>query len=260
MTALVQQAVLFLTLAVAVHADWVLTWSDEFDGNAGTPPDGAKWNFNEGGGGWGNNEKQVYTRDTKNAALDGAGNLQITAIKDGAGQFTSARLLTQDRFSQTYGKFEARIRIPYGKGIWPAFWMLGTDINTNPWPNCGEIDIMEVRGSDPITVAGTIHGPGYSGGEGITASTRNPNGRWLSEEFHVFAVEWSPDSITWYLDGTAYKTRTPADLNGKSWVFNHDFFIILNVAVGGNYDGEPGPDTIFPQVMSIDYVRVYRQG
>ena len=233
---------LFLSLAAVSRADWILSWQDEFDGDAGWSPDGNKWSYDIGGGGWGNNELEYYTSTTNNAVLDGAGNLLITARSDDAWQyqcwygtceFTSARMLTSGHFTQTYGRMEARIKLPWGQGVWPAFWMLGNDISSNPWPNCGEIDIMEIRGSDPATVMGTIHGPGYSGAGGIGASYTNPNGNWWSDDFHVFAVEWYPDSITWYVDDTAYETRTPADLNGNTWVFDHDFFILLNFAVGG---------------------------
>ncbi|SDX97298.1 Beta-glucanase, GH16 family [Micromonospora pattaloongensis] len=242
-----------------------ITWADEFNGAAGTPPDPAKWRRDIGGSGWGNNELQYYTNSTSNAAHDGNGNLVITARREnpagyscwyGSCQYTSARLLTSGTFTQTYGRFEARIKIPRGNGIWPAFWMLGNDIGSAGWPNSGEIDIMENIGREPSTVHGTLHGPGYSGGNPVTASYTLPGGRALADDFHVYAVDWAPDSITWWIDGVQYSRKTPADLRGNRWVFDHPFFMILNVAVGGNWPGSPDGSTTFPQQMVLDYVRV----
>jgi beta-glucanase (GH16 family) len=248
---------------------WTLVWSDEFNGAAGSTVDSTKWVFETGNGsnGWGNHELEYYTSSTKNAALDGAGNLVITAVKEtlapkyrcwnGQCQYTSARLKTQGKFEQAYGRFEARIRIPYGQGMWPAFWMLGNNIQKAGWPTCGEIDIMENIGREPSIVHGTMHGPGYSGANGIGAPHTLPSGN-FSDDFHVFAVEWEPNVIRWYVDGTLYQTRTPSDLPaGTQWVFDHPFFIILNEAVGGYWPGDPDTTTVFPQKMTIDYVRVY---
>ena len=249
----------------AAAAPGAVTWSDDFNGPAGAAPDASKWRYDIGGGGWGNNELQYYTNSTRNAALDGNGNLVITARKENPGgyscwygscQYTSARLLTNGTFAQAYGRFEARIKVPRGQGLWPAFWMLGNDIGTNPWPGSGEIDIMENVGYAPSTVWGTLHGPGYSGGSGVGASTSLPGGQALADAFHTFAVDWAPDSITWYLDGVAYSRKTPADIGGNRWVFDHPFFMIMNVAVGGNWPGSPDGSTTFPQTMTIDYVRV----
>ncbi|SCL47512.1 glycoside hydrolase family 16 protein [Micromonospora chersina] len=249
----------------AVAGPGAVTWSDDFTGPAGAAPDGSKWRYDTGGSGWGNNELQYYTNSTRNAALDGNGNLVITARKEnpagyscwyGSCQYTSARLLTNGTFSQAYGRFEARIKIPRGQGLWPAFWMLGNDIATNPWPNSGEIDIMENVGKQPSTVYGTLHGPGYSGGNGLGGSTSLPNGQALADAFHTYAVDWAPDSITWYLDGVAYSRKTPADAGSNRWVFDHPFFMIMNVAVGGNWPGSPDGSTTFPQTMTVDYVRV----
>jgi beta-glucanase (GH16 family) len=174
--------------------------------------------------------------------------------------YTSARLITRNKFTQTYGRFEARIKIPYGRGIWPAFWMLGDDIDTAGWPNCGEIDIMENSGREPSIVHGTLHGPGYSGANGVTASYALPSSQKFSDDYHTFAVEWEPNVMRFYVDGLPYKKRTPADLPaGKAWVFNHPFFLILNVAVGGRFPGNPDATTVFPQLMKIDYVRVYQR-
>ncbi|MCI4065951.1 lectin [Micromonospora sp. R77] len=242
-----------------------VTWSDDFTGAAGSPPDAGRWRYDTGGGGWGNNELEYYTSSTRNAALDGNGNLVITARREnpagytcwyGSCQYTSARLLTNGTFSQAYGRFEARIKIPRGQGMWPAFWMLGNDIATNPWPNNGEIDIMENIGAQPSTVYGTIHGPGYSGAGGLGGSTSLPGGQALADAFHTYTVDWAPDSITWYLDGVAYSRKTPADAGGNRWVFDHPFFLIMNVAVGGNWPGSPDGSTAFPQQMVVDYVRV----
>ncbi len=244
---------------------WVLSWSDEFTGTNGSAPDPGKWAYDLGGGGWGNNELETYTARTQNAQiLDG--NLVIAAIKetytgtDGfTRSYTSARLKTQGIFSQTYGRFEARIKIPFGQGLWPAFWMLGNDIGTNGWPTCGEIDIMENVGKLPATVYATLHGPGYSGGNGITTSTALATGK-FADDFHVYAVEWEGTTMRFYLDNVLYSTRTSADLPGGSvWVFDHPFFLILNVAVGGNWPGSPDGTTVFPQKMLVDYVRVYKR-
>ena len=157
-------------------------------------------------------------------------------------------------FEQAYGRFEARIQIPRGQGIWPAFWMLGNDIGTNPWPAGGEIDVLENIGKEPNMLYGTVHGPGYSGGEGITHSTTV--GAPLADAFHTYAVEWEPDVIRWYLDGQQYGQVTPADLGGDRWVFDHPFTMLLNVAVGGNWPGYPDGTTQFPQRMVVDWVRV----
>ncbi|WP_129782852.1 glycoside hydrolase family 16 protein [Promicromonospora panici] len=233
-----------------------LTWSDEFDGAAGSAPDPANWNHETGGGGWGNNELQTYTDSRDNSALDGNGNLVITARQDGGG-YTSARLTTKGKVQPRYGRLEARIQIPRGQGIWPAFWMLGGQFPNTPWPDSGEIDIMENVGYEPHMVHGTLHGPGYSGGNGIGAAYTHPQGWSFADTFHTFAIDWSPGSITWSVDGVAYQTRTTADTGGNPWVFDQPFFFILNVAVGGNWPGNPDGTTQFPQQMVVDYVRVY---
>jgi beta-glucanase (GH16 family) len=259
----------FLSANPTAYADnptvWKLVWSDEFDGPAGSAVDSNKWAFDVGGNGWGNNELETYTSRTANAYRDG-GQLVIKALKETltgpdniTRNYTSARLLTRNKFSQAYGRFEARIKIPYGQGIWPAFWMLGDNIGTAGWPNCGEIDIMENIGKEPSIVHGTFHGPGYSGGNGVSAAYSLPSGQ-FSDDFHTFAVEWEPNVMRCYVDGLLYKTRTPADLPaGTTWVFDHPFFIILNVAVGGAWPGNPDATTVFPQQMLVDYVRVYQR-
>jgi beta-glucanase (GH16 family) len=261
-------SLLFTNATTGVHkpSPWRLVWQDEFNGASGSPVDSTKWSFAVGGKGWGNSELETYTSRPANAHLE-PGLLVITALKETftgpdkiVRNYTSARLLTKDKFSQVYGRFEARIKIPYGQGIWPAFWMLGDDIDTVHWPRCGEIDIMENIGREPSIVHGTFHGPGYSGGSGISASYALANGQKFSDDFHVFAVEWEPNVMRFYVDGNLYKTRTPADLPaGTSWVFDHPFFIILNVAVGGGWPGNPDGGTVFPQQMLVDYVRVYQR-
>ena len=245
---------------------WSLAWSDEFNGPNGSAPDSSKWSFDIGGNGWGNNELETYTNRLVNADLEG-GSLVIKALKesligsDGISRnYTSARLLTRNKFTQTFGRFEARIKLPFGQGIWPAFWMLGDNIGTSGWPNCGEVDVMENIGREPSIVHGTFHGPGYSGAGGVSASYTLTNGKKFSDDFHTFAVEWEPNVMRFYVDGLLYKTRTPADLPaGTTWVFDHPFFIILNLAVGGTWPGNPDATTVFPQAMQVDYVRVYQR-
>ncbi|MFM2337046.1 MAG: Beta-glucanase precursor [Bacteroidota bacterium] len=235
---------------------WSLVWSDDFTGTAGSAPDNTKWAFDLGGGGWGNNELQVYTNNANNVKLDGAGKLVITAISNPAG-FTSARLKTKGKFAQAYGRFEARIKTPTGPGIWPAFWMLGSNIDSKPWPQCGEIDIMEQRGQQPTINYGTIHGPGYAGGNAIGKSYALMNGR-FDTDFHIYAVEWGKDYIDFFVDNFLYHRITPEKVTGE-WVYNQPFFLLLNVAVGGNFVGFPTTGTPFPQSMYVDYVKVYKQ-
>jgi len=244
-------------------AGYVVTWSDEFNGTNGSLPDSSKWVMETGGNGWGNNELETYTNRTQNAHVQG-GNLVITASKekytgtDGiAREYTSARIKTAGLFEQKYGRFEARIKIPQGQGMWPAFWMLGNNIDKATWPVCGEIDVMENIGKEPAIAHGSMHGPGYSGDKGLTAAYNLPSGK-FADDFHIFAVEWEAAAVRFYVDGNLYETRTPADLPaGQAWVFDHPFFILLNVAVGGGWPGNPDATTVFPQTMLVDYVRVY---
>jgi len=241
--------------------DWELVWSDDFSGAAGTAPDASKWVFDigTGGNGWGNQELQYYTNRPSNIGLDGQGNLVLTARQESykGSSFTSARIKTQGKFQQAYGRFEARMKTPYGPGLWPAFWLLGANIETATWPQCGEIDIMEQRGQEPYINHGTIHGPGYSGGNAITKSFANTNGR-FDTEFHVYAVEWGTDYIDFFVDNFLYQRITPQNTPGQ-WVYNQPFFILLNLAVGGSYVGFPTSDTPFPQNLTVDYVKVYKQ-
>ena len=241
------------------QSQWQLTFSDEFDGGWG-PVDGGKWAFDTGGNGWGNHELEYYTDRTDNAVVDGNGSLSIIARAESYGGrgYTSARLNSAGRFSQAYGRFEARIQLPSGRGLWPAFWTLGENIGSVGWPGCGELDIMEVVTDFSIN-HGSAHGPGYSGANSLTASYRTPSGS-LSDGFHVYAMEWEPAEVRWYVDGNLYERRTPADLPpGARWVYDHPFFIILNLAVGGDWPGAPDGSTPFPQTMRVDYVRVYKK-
>lgn len=237
--------------------EWQLVWQDEFEGQAGQLPDSTKWDYDIGTD-WGNAQLEYDTDRPENVSLDGKGNLVITARRESylGSAFTSVRIKTQGLFEQTYGRFEARILMPYGPGIWPAFWLLGANIESVGWPACGEIDIMEYRGQQPSIVHGTVHGPGYSASAAITKSYGLERDR-FDNDFHVFAVEWGSDYIHFYVDDTFYQEITPGDLTGD-WVFDHPFFIILNVAVGGNYVGWPLSTTPFPQTMLVDYVRVYK--
>lgn len=241
--------------------EWELTWSDEFNGTAGAAPDNSKWSFDIGTGtnGWGNSELQHYTNRPSNVQLDGNGKLIITARSEsyaGSG-FTSARIKTKNLFAQAYGRFEARIKTPTGPGIWPAFWMLGSNIDATPWPQCGEIDIMEQRGQQPSITYGSVHGPGYSGGNAVTKPYALSNGR-FDTDYHIYAIEWGEGYIDYFVDNFLYQRITPENVTGQ-WVYDHPFFIILNVAVGGNFVGFPTSGTPFPQSMYVDYVKVYKQ-
>ena len=235
-----------------------LIWQDEFDGPASQLPAPERWRFDIGTD-WGNAQLEFDTDSPRNVSLDGEGHLAITVRReDFAGQeYTSGRIKTKSLFAQTRGRFEARIKLPQGQGIWPAFWLLGADIDQVGWPGCGEIDIMEYRGHEPRVLFGSLHGPGYSGDDAVTSRYVLAQGG-FNLDFHVFAVEWDEESITWLVDGKAHYKAGPSDLPpGTSWVFDHPFFIILNVAVGGRWAGPPDESTIFPQTMLVDYVRVY---
>lgn len=241
---------------------WSLVWSDEFNGAAGSPVDAASWQFETGADRSGNQELQYYTDDIANAALDGAGNLAISVhqvaafeVNDrfGGCAFTSARVITKNRVTCCYGWIEARIQLPVG--VWPAFWMLGTNIDAVTWPQCGEIDVMENFGRNGAVVHGTVHGPGYAGQAGITAAYTAATS--LASDFHRYAVEWEPYRIRWYVDDVLFSTVTPRELDGRPWVFDHPFYLLLNVAVGGEFSQPPDGSVPFPQTMRIDYVRIF---
>ncbi|GAA4047257.1 hypothetical protein GCM10022282_04770 [Agromyces indicus] len=246
---------------------WELAWSDEFDGPAGAPANPENWTYETGGWGWGNDELQYYTDSTDNAALDGEGNLVITAREIdpettdlecwyGPCEYTSARLITEQKQEFEYGRIESRVQVPEGSGIWPAVWSLGTDFREVGWPQTGEIDVMEFVGRLPNEIFGTIHGPGYSGGQsygGIYDFGAPVPGDW-----HEFAVEWTPEEIVWSVDGIVYHQADPADVAPNEWVFDHPFSLLTNVAIGGNFGGALGDDLEFPQSLTVDYVRVYQ--
>lgn len=240
---------------------WELVWSDEFEGEAGSLPDEARWSFDVGGDGWGNEQLEFDTDRPDNVSLDGEGHLAITALREDyqGNAFTSGRIKTQDRFEPAFGRIAARIKLPSGKGIWPAFWMLGADFDEVGWPDCGEIDIMEFRGQEPFVVHGSLHGPGYSGGTPLTGSYFLPDDALFTDDFHVFAIEWDPGRIAFFVDDTVYQVRTEAHTPGARWAFDHPFFILLNVAVGGAYVGDPNEATPFPATMLVDWVRVYER-
>ncbi len=254
--------------ADVVPAGWELAWSDEFDQPNGSAPDAAKWVLDLGGGGWGNNELQTYTSRRVNSRIEN-GRLVIEARRerftgtDGlARDFTSARLKTLGKHAVTYGRIEACIQVPKGQGLWPAFWTLGVNLPSVGWPTCGEIDILENIGREPDLAHGTLHGPGYSGDRAIgeTWKLGKGTGKSLADDFHVFAIEWEATRLRWFVDGQHYFTLTPANLPpGAKWVFDKPQFLLLNLAVGGNWPGSPDATTQFPQQMKVDYVRVYRR-
>jgi len=261
-----QTAVPPVGVAVSPNASGVpipgsLTWSDEFDGPAGSAPDPGRWGHDLGGE-WNREELQYYTSNPENVALDGQGNLVITARRDhtegrqcrsGPCEFSSARLTTAGIFTQLYGTFEARIKLPVAPGLLPAFWMVGDDIGTVGWPQSGEIDIVEHPGLEPNQIYGSVHGPGLSKG----SPYKLPRGRSFNDDFHTFSMRWTPSSINFFVDGVWYGRHTPESVGRRGWVFDHPFFIVLNLAVGGEWAGDPGNRTEFPEQRVVDYVRVY---
>jgi len=239
--------------------NWQLVWQDEFEGPAGQSPDATRWRFDIGTD-WGNAQLEYDTDRPENVSLDGNGHLAMTAREESyLGQgYTSGRINTYNFFAQTQGRFEARIRLPIGQGIWPAFWLLGADFETVGWPMCGEIDIMEYRGQEPNVLHGSLHGPGFYGGSALTGRYDLEGDDGFDADYHVFAVEWYADRITWLIDDTRYLTITPGDLPPNArWVFDHPFFVVLNVAVGGHFVGPPDANTTFPQTMLVDWVRIH---
>jgi beta-glucanase (GH16 family) len=251
--------------ADAALAGWKLTWSDEFNGPDGTAVDPTKWTHDVGGTGWGNGELEYYTDGTQNAVVQG-GALVITATKQGASSYkcsygtctyTSARLLTKGLFAQQYGRFEARAQMPTGKGLWPAIWMLGDNIDTVSWPACGEIDFMETIGTDIETNHGTLHMPSNYGPSG---TYKLPNGASYADAFHTFAIEWAPGTVSFFVDDQLYETQKQSSVpGGDTWEFEHPFFLVMNVAVGGQWPGSPDSTTTFPQTMKVDWVRAYEK-
>lgn len=253
---------------------WVLVWSDEFDGAAGTGVDEATWSHDIGDGcaagicGWGNQEKEYYTASADNVALDGQGRLAIVARVAPSGltcyygpcRYTSAKLTTRGKLLADPGRVEARVKLPAGQGLWPAFWMLGNDFPTVPWPQCGELDIMEFKGSDPTTTSSAIHGPGYSGATPF-AHAHKLGSATFADDFHLFAVQWDSTHVAFFVDNALHflVTRGEIENRGRSQL-GKPYFLILNLAVGGHFDGDPQFDAIFPATMLVDHVRVYRRG
>ena len=237
-------------------AAWSLVWQDEFEGPAGQLPDATRWTHDVGTG-WGNAQLEWDSDRALNSSLDGLGHLAITARRENLQgcAYSSARLVSRGRFEPTYGRIEARLRTPVGQGMWPAFWLLGANIQQVPWPGCGEVDIMEMQGQQPDLNLGSLHGPGYSGGGSYTQYYRLP-GAGFHQDFHIFGVDWSANHIVWSIDRVPYASATPADLSGV-WVFDHPFYLILNLAVGGSFVGNPDECTVFPQSLLVDWVRVY---
>jgi beta-glucanase (GH16 family) len=241
-------------------AGWTLVWSDEFNGAKGDSLDTTKWGYDVGPNN-ANKEQEYYTDRPENSGFDGEGHFLITSLhEDYMGyQYTSAKFTSSGKYEPKYGRLETRIKLPAGKGLWPAFWALGTDIGDVGWPSCGEMDIMETVGDQLTMNHGSLHGPGYSGGSPLTDTYTLPNGQQFSDDFHVFAAEWEENVVRFYVDDHLYETKTPDDVPaGKRWVYDHDVFMILNVAVGGTWPGDPD-NSIFPRSMAIDYVRVYER-
>jgi beta-glucanase (GH16 family) len=262
---------IFFSTSHKAAAQEKLVWADEFNGPANTAPDPQNWTYDEGNKRWGNNELETYcayrsnttpcSAAAPNAYVGGDGYLHIVARRSIKNTYTSARLKGQGLHSFRYGRLEARVKMPAGQGFWPAFWMLGDDIGRNPWPACGEIDIMESVGKSPKINYGSIHGLGFTG-TSITTAYTLPDGR-FADAFHTFGILWSPQLMKFYVDdpSNVYATYTPASLTaGGIWPFDsRKFFFLLNMAVGGDWPGSPDATSIFPQEMLVDYVRVYEQ-
>ena len=261
-------------LGCTAPSPWVQVWSDEFNGAAGAPIDTTKWRHDTADGcasrncGWGNNEKEYYARAPATIALNGQGQLAIVARTAPAGlkcyygpcRYTSAKITTRGKVDVAPGRVEARIKLSAGQGLWPAFWLLGQNIAAVGWPASGELDIMENRGSAATITSSAIHGPGYSGNTPFVHAHALERGTY-TDSFHTFAVEWDSLTVRFFLDDTAHYVVTRGEVEhfGK-WVFDQPFFVILNLAVGGHFDGDPASDAIFPATMLVDYVRVYRVG
>lgn len=227
-------------------------WADEFNT---TTLDLTKWTCELGAGGWGNNELQTYTSSTDNVLVDG--NKLIIRARQQGSSYTSARLITKGKQSFQFGRTDIRAKVPKGKGVWPAIWMLGADIDQNNWPVCGEIDIMELRGSKPRELLSTMHYGSSSATHQYKGTTKQLTAD-LSDDYHIFSVVRSKNLMRFFLDGQEYYRFTNADVGTFAYPFNNPFFVILNVAVGGNFDGNPDGTATFPQQMEVDYVRHYQ--
>jgi len=252
------------TVTTPPTAQWVQVWSDEFEGPAGTPVDGCS----AGICGWGNNEKENYSTDPATISLNGQGQLMIVAQRAPAGltcyygpcRYTSAKITTKAKMLANPGRVEARIKLSAGQGLWPAFWMLGHLCGAGtPWPACGEIDIMENKGSQPTSTSSAMHGSGYSGATPFAHTNTLTSGNY-TDSFHTFAVEWDSVSIRFFVDDIPhYGVTSDAIARYGPSILNQSFYVILNLAVGGNFDGDPQSDTIFPATMLVDYVRVFEK-
>jgi beta-glucanase (GH16 family) len=259
-------AAILMAASAPVHAvpsGYKLVWSDEFNGPVGSEPNPSTWNYDDGPGYANNGELEFNTVTQADCHIvvdpkaNGGKALQITATPTGDGQYQSVRMNTRGKYSVQYGYIEARMKIPAGQGMWPAFWLLG---NTGNWPDCGEIDVMENVGKTPTTVYGSIHGPGYTGAQGLTTRFMTPSGVPLAGAYHTYGVEWKPGMVRIYLDGKPYVTYTPASLpEGSRWCFDSQpFYIIVNLAVGGFWPGNPDATTVFPAHLMVNYIRVYK--
>lgn len=250
-------------------SDLVLLWSQEFDAQVGSPADEEFWSHQTGDGsqygltGWGNHELEFYLPE--NTVTDGKSNLVITAKRTdastapdayyGKAEFTSGRIVTAAKLHFEYGRYEIRAKVPGGVGLWPAFWMLGDNIAELRWPYCGEIDIMEFIGRKPNEILGTLHGPGYFGDDGHGAVHRVSEP--VAEDWHVFTIDWKPDHIIWYLDGKRFFEASAETVAPNEWVFNHPFYFLLNLAVGGHLGGTLDPNLPDESQLLVDWIRVY---
>lgn len=241
---------------------WELVWHDEFDG---TVIDPTNWTFDYGGWGWGNGEAQNYTDRRENARVEN-GLLVISLLQEKYedSYYTSARLKTEGLREFQYGRIEIRAKVPRGSGTWPAFWMLGSGFTRDEddpiksnWPDAGEIDVMEHVGRKPQVTYGTIHGPGYAGAGALGGW--NTQAFDIADEFHVYAIEWDEDGIEWFFDGQSFYEIGPDDLNGREWVYDQPFFMIVNLALGGTFGGTIGLDNVYPLHLYVDHVRVYQR-
>jgi beta-glucanase (GH16 family) len=234
--------------SITVFVAPTLVWSDEF--NVDGAPDSSKWGYDLGAGGWGNNEAEYYTNRPENVIVQN-GILKINAIKENysGSSYTSARILTKDKFSFKYGKVEIRAKLPVGGGTWPAFWMLGANINSVGWPACGEVDILEEVGNQLNVNHSSLHSPGRSGSTPDTATITVPNS---TTQFHIYSADWSASTIKFYVDNQLFYTF----LNSNSFPFNQNFFLIINFAMGGNFGGVIDPN-FTSSTFEVDYVRVY---
>jgi beta-glucanase (GH16 family) len=245
-------------------SSWQPLLVEEFDGPAGSAPNPATWNVEVDDSPF-NQEKQAYTSRPSNVSLDGAGHLALTAQREALGAsdlasalpYTSGRVNTKGLVTPQYGRIEARIKVPAGKGLWPAFWLLGQDVDTVGWPKCGEVDIFELGGSQPARITGSLHAPGYFAGSALHDRFTKEAGT-FADDYHVYALEWAADGMRWLVDEQPYGWRTPKGLQSlyQTWAFDHPMFIILNLAVGGIYDGDPNAATPMPSTLLVDYVKV----